>query len=110
MSLSQKSIDDAISPYYDAWQGLSRDLHECFKQQPASCRGLISSGYTLYVELKQTLFSLFGESSPAPLNEEERLDFVYHSNSAHAAFRQLEQLFRELKKKIARLKIGYPVK
>lgn len=109
MSLSQKSINDAVSPYYDSWQELSRDIDDCFKQQPARCRELISNGYTLYAELKQTLIRLFGESSPAPLNEEERLSFVYQSKSAHAAFRQLEQLFRELKKKIARQKIGYPV-
>ena len=109
MNLSQKSIDEAVLPFYDAWQGLSKDIQHCFEQEPTRCRQYISTGYELYAELKQTLVRLFGESSPSPLNEEERLSFVRHSKSAHAAFRQLEQLFRELKKKIARQKIGYPV-
>ncbi|MBT2582074.1 YpoC family protein [Planococcus sp. ISL-109] len=109
MNLSQKSIDEMVSPFYESWQELSQDIQNCFEREPTTCRQLISKGCELYVELKHTLVILFGESSPSPLNEQERLSFVQNSKSDHAAYRQLEQLFRELKKKIARQKIGYPV-
>lgn len=107
MTLSQKSIDEAILPFYSTWVELSNDIENCFKSGTEDCRPLIAKGWMLYEELKQVLHELFGSEAPSPLNESERLAFVRNSRSAHAASRQLEQLYRELKKKIARAKIGY---
>ncbi|AUD13986.1 MULTISPECIES: YpoC family protein [unclassified Planococcus (in: firmicutes)] len=108
MTLSRKSIDQAVSPFYEAWAGLREEIQSCFQQQAGDCQELIADGYGVYEALRKTLNGLFGSSAPSPLNESERLEFVRNSKSAHAASRQLEQLFGELKKKIARIKIGYP--
>lgn len=108
MTLSRKSIDQAVSPFYEDWSALSQKIESCFVQEASGCRTLIAEGWQLYEALKTALYGLFGNSAPCPLNESERLEFIRNSRSAHAASRQLTQLFAELKKKIARIKIGYP--
>ncbi|ANU19527.1 hypothetical protein BBI15_04565 [Planococcus plakortidis] len=108
MMPSRKSIDQAVSPFYEDWAALSQAINACFGEGTGDCRKLIAEGWQLYEALKQALHGLFGDSAPCPLNEGERLAFVKNSRSAHAASRQLEQLFGELKKKIARTKISYP--
>lgn len=109
MMLSRKSIDQAVSPFYEEWAALSQDIKSCFDQEANDCSALIAEGCQLYEALKKALYGLFGNNAPSPLNESERLEFVRNSRSAHAASRQLTQLFGELKKKIARTKIGYPI-
>ncbi|MEZ0482816.1 YpoC family protein [Planococcus sp. SSTMD024] len=108
MTLSRKSIDQTVSPFYDEWSALSQEVKSCFDHEASDCHTLIAQGGELYEALKEALYGLFGNSAPSPLNESERLEFVRSSRSAHAASRQLAQLFEELKKKIARTKIGYP--
>lgn len=108
MMLSRKSIDQSVSPYYDDWAKLTREIQNCFQQHAGGCQELIAQGYQLYEALQKKLDEMFGSAAPSPLNERERLEFVRNSKSAHAASRQLEQLFGELKKKIARAKLGYP--
>ncbi|WP_271852745.1 YpoC family protein [Planococcus maritimus] len=108
MMLSRKSIDQAISPFYNDWAILSSELKVCIGQEASDCHRLISQGCEVYEALQETLNGLFGSLAPSPLNESERLEFVKNSRSTHAASRQLEQLFGELKKKIARTKVGYP--
>lgn len=108
MMLSRKSIDQSVSPFYDDWADLKQEIQSCVQQHAGDCHELIAQGYKVYEALRQTLDGLFGSATPSPLNERERLEFVRNSKSAHAASRQLEQLFMELKKKIARIKIGYP--
>ncbi|MDN5710489.1 MAG: hypothetical protein L0G95_13685 [Planococcus sp. (in: firmicutes)] len=108
MTLSRKSIDQSVSPFFEEWADLRQQMQSCFQQEADDCRELIAKGYGVYKALQKTLVGLFGSAAPSPLNESERLEFVRNSKSAHAASRQLEQLFGELKKKIARIKIGYP--
>ncbi|MGM0897404.1 MAG: YpoC family protein [Bacillota bacterium] len=108
MMLSRKSIDQAVSPFYEEWAALSQDIKSCFDQEASDCSALIAEGCQLYEALKKVLDDLLGSSAPSPLNENERLAFIQSTKSAHAASRQLGQLFGELKKKIARTKIGYP--
>lgn len=108
MKLSQKSIDDRVSPFFADWEELSKTILHSFETAGAGSAEWIGQGHALYRRLKETLYGLFGEQMPLPINEKERLEFVLATKSAHAAFRQLSQLFTELKKKIARHKIGYP--
>ncbi len=108
MTLSRKSIDFATAPYFEKWKELAIDLHGCLTERKEDCRSLVESGHHLYKDLQSLLAKMFGENRPAPLNEEDRLAFVMNSRSTHAAYRQLEQLFAELKKKVAREKIRYP--
>lgn len=108
MMLSRKSIDQSVSPFYEDWANIGHEIQSCFQRQAGDCCELIEHGYQIYEALRTTLDEMFGNTAPSPLNENERLEFVRNSKSAHAASRQLEQLFGELKKKIARIKIGYP--
>ncbi|MDE4086527.1 hypothetical protein PO902_15870 [Planococcus maritimus] len=108
MMLSRKSIDQSVSPFYNDWAKLTQDIQSCFQQHAGGCQELIAQGYQVYEALRERLDGMFGSDAPSPLNERERLEFVRNSKSAHAASRQLEQLFIELKKKIARVKLGYP--
>ncbi|OED32556.1 hypothetical protein BHE17_08920 [Planococcus maritimus] len=108
MTLSRKSIDQAVLPFFNEWSSLADELKSCMGQRAAGCHELIIQAWKVYEGLKETLASLFGSGAPTPLNESERLEFVKNSRSTHAASRQLEQLFGELKKKIARTKVGYP--
>ncbi len=108
MTLSRKSIDQAISPFFHDWADLLAELKFCIGEEAGGCHKLLVQGFQIYESLQETLHELFGSSAPFPLNESERLEFVKNSKSTHAASRQLEQLFGELKKKIARTKVGYP--
>lgn len=59
----------------------------------------MTQGISVYQALLAQCIS--GEAHLEPLNNAERLAFVETNSTSYAAFRQLQELFNEMKKKIA---------
>ena len=100
MKTLRKSIEQAkIAPFYTAWAQLEKEikyLHSSKKNSPAA---QMTEGLILYKSLLKQCSS--GEEKIEPLNNSERLAFIEANCSKYAAFRQLQELFNELHKKIA---------
>lgn len=59
----------------------------------------IEQGISIYKALLEQCSS--EEERLEPLNNKERLAFIEANSSSYAAFRQLQELFKEMEKKIA---------
>lgn len=93
------------------WEQLQHQLTELFKHKSESKKELMSSGIQLFesilVKVEGITFQKEGmaQYTVAPLNVSERYDFVLGNSGNYAAFRQLDELFKETKKIIARKRV-----
>lgn len=100
MNRLQKSIDkENIKPFYDEWVILENILLEIFNNRKKGSEEFMIQGITLY---KSLLNHCSADGEPfEPLNNAQRLQFIEANPSAYAAFRQLQELFKEMEKKLA---------
>ena len=107
MNRLQKSIDkENIKPFYDEWLIVENKLQELFSTRKKGAEDYMIQGITLYKSLLNHC-NADGEIIE-PLNNAERLDFIEAKPASYAAFRQLQELFKEMEKKLAakRAKFG----
>lgn len=100
MKVSQKLIKETIDPYFVQWQSLRTELLSAHQQRSKSTGGLMAQGIQLFTTL---LEECGGELKP--LNCRDRLSFINAEPAQFAAFRQLDELFAEMKKKISSKRI-----
>lgn len=100
MKLSQKLTKEKVSPFFDKWHELQLDIADSFKKHNGQAAELMKAGTQLYIELLA-----YCEHSIEPLNGKERMAFIQQNNGRYAAFRQLDELFEEVKKKLASKRI-----
>jgi hypothetical protein len=100
MKQSQKLTKETIDPYFAQWQRLRTELLSVHQQRSKSADELMAQGILLFTAL---LEECGGEL--APLNCGERLSFVKAKPAQFAAFRQLDELFTEMNKKISSKRI-----
>lgn len=100
MSKLLKSIEpDNISPFFDSWSRFEKEISALHVRKDNKSDFLMKQGIALYKALLQ---QCSGDSEKLePLNNLERLTFVEDHPSSYAAFRQLQELFNEMHKKIA---------
>lgn len=94
---SQKLIEHEIAPFFAEWAVLREQLISLHGQRSRQAAGTAVDAIALYKRLLMHC-SPFGL---VPVNGEERLRFVEASPGNYAAFRQLDELFLEMAKKIA---------
>ncbi|XKE93380.1 hypothetical protein LG326_09290 [Metaplanococcus flavidus] len=100
MSTLQRSIDkEKITPFIEAWTMLEEEIRSLHVSKDNSPEALMHEGIILYKSLLEQCSS--DEEKIAPLNNEERLAFVEMNCRTFAAYRQLQELFNEMQKKIA---------
>lgn len=104
---------DKVEPFFEQWDSLRLQIHEMHQARNKEAHSLMEQGIALYEQL--ILFTsgqadsiLKNEQYEAfPLNGLERLQFIKTRPGQFASFRQLDELFKETKKKIASLRVQY---
>ena len=100
MNTLQKSIEqEKISPYIISWDKLEEEIGVLFGKREQSADVLMTDGIVLYKALLEQCST--EEERLIPLNNAERLAFIEENPANYAAFRQLQELFNEMHKKIA---------
>lgn len=102
---------DKIEPFFEQWESLRMQIHELHQARKKEAHPLMEKGIALYEQLiSYTSGQTYIENEQYeafPLNGLERLQFIKSRPSQFASFRQLDELFKETKKKIARLRVQY---
>lgn len=100
MNTLQKSIEpEKISPFFDDWYKLEKEMNANLANRVKSPPALMEKGIDIYKALLAQCST--DEERVEPLNNAERLAFIEANPSHYAAFRQLQELFHEMQKKIA---------
>ena len=84
-----------FTEYLEAWKSIEPTIADAFRQRQKPME-LMSKG----IELLETIQAKTDEI--APVNYEERITFIKQNITNYSAFRQLDELFKETEKKIAR--------
>ena len=105
--LITKEIVDA---WYDQWQALSAKIHEAHDARNRKLANeLMTKGIALYEQLllDSSDAGFVGEYDFElyPINGRERFQFIRMRPGQFACYRQLDELFKETKKRAARLRI-----
>lgn len=100
MKLSQKLTKEAVEPFFNGWDSLKETIEPSFRDRDGTAQQELLNGIKLY---KQLLAHCDFEI--IPLNGLERLAFIEQRPTNYAAFRQLDELFSEMKKGIASKRI-----
>ena len=100
MNTLRKSIEqEKISPFFISWSKLEDEISLLLSKRDGSAVLPMKKGIAVYKALLEQCST--EEESLIPLNNAERLAFVDENHSTYAAFRQLQELFNEMHKKIA---------
>lgn len=100
-----KLTKEQIDPYFLEWQRILMELAELHKQRDIRTKVVLEAGLEVYKRLLVHCREALQEEGFEPLNGSERLAFIEASPGTYAAYRQLAELFAELKKSIARKRI-----
>nr|WP_106784737.1 hypothetical protein [Lysinibacillus timonensis] len=105
----QKEVTD---PFFSQWDMLSIKIHEAHEQRNGQAKRLMEEGISLFEQLivqcsstEEQSITMNNEYEVLPLNGLERLSFIKARPAQYACYRQLDELFKETKKKLARLRI-----
>lgn len=82
----------------DKWNDLKIQLVVLFKEKDTARLQLMDQG----IQMLEAIVEQEGEA--APINFAERFTFIRNNKHNYTAFKQLDELFKETKKKIARLR------
>ena len=85
-----------FKPIFARWSVIRNQLEILYKEREKDTHDLMERG----IELLSELFVM--AEGTYPLNYEERFIFVQKNYKSYAAFRQLDELFKETEKKLAR--------
>lgn len=100
MKLSQKLTKESVSPYFDQWDVLAAEISSLHQNRSNQTAPKMLQGLNLFKALLAHC-----EDRIIPVNGHERINFIEQRPGNYAAFRQLDELFSEMKKKIAAKRI-----
>ncbi len=107
MKSSQKLTKEQIDPYFLEWARLSAELAYLHERRDKATVQAIQSGIETFEQLLSHCRFALQDDEFEPLNGSERLSFIKSSARTYAAYRQLDELFSELKKILARKRIEF---
>lgn len=84
---------------FEEWEELRAHLTVLFREKDIKRSEYMERG----IELLEKIIGKIEEA--APINFSERFMFIKNNKHNYTAFRQLDELFKETKKKLARLRI-----
>ncbi len=102
---------EQLVPYFDQWKIVRVKIEAFYDQKDPKAIEFMNEAIASYSELLERGGKAFDDRKGKtvylllPLNGEERFEFVKDKISSHYAFVQLDALFTETKKKVARLSI-----
>jgi hypothetical protein len=102
---------ELLTPYFDQWEIVREQIEAFYDQKDHQAVELMNVAIENYGELLEQGGKVLDDRKGKvvyallPLNGEERFEFVKEKISSHYAYIQLDALFIETRKKIARLSI-----
>lgn len=84
-----------FSSLFEEWEQLREQLAPLFKVKDETRKKYMEQGIQLLTVITEKA------EGTIPINFSERFDFVKLNSTNYSAFRQLDELFKETKKKIA---------
>ena len=101
-------------PIFDEWALIRKNLHIAFEQRDNHAQQSMKEAIMLFEKLLVQVSCIdkfecndLKQYEVLPLNGVERYAFIAKNPIHFASFRQLDELFDETNKKIARLRIKY---
>ncbi|QDQ02226.1 hypothetical protein FOH38_18005 [Lysinibacillus fusiformis] len=91
---------DKVDVWFAEWTALEGQIHLAHDARNGAAKGLMEQGIALFERLLQEA----GEEV-MPINGMERLAFIQAKPGQYACYRQLDELFKETKKRTARLRL-----
>lgn len=102
MKSSLKLTKETVDPFFSNWAQLSEEIAHLHGLRDKQLSQYMQEGIELYKKLISHC-----EDQIVPMNGQERLQFVDQHLGNYAAYRQLDELFSEMKKKIASKRIQF---
>ncbi len=105
--ISKERVDE----WFAKWESLNADIFAAHERRDGSATELMQQGIELFeafiVEGSQTevVFQRNVEYEMMPINGMERMKFIKARPGQYACYRQLDELFKETKKRCARLRL-----
>lgn len=104
---------EVVELYFQKWEKLSQQIHEAHNLRNGEAENLMRNGITLFEELvlssslvdQSSMFDTNEQYEVLPINGMERYLFVRMKPGQYACYRQLDELFKEIKKRFARLRV-----
>lgn len=99
---------EAVNSWFTKWETLREQIHGAHDVRDGSAKLLMEQGIALFETfLVETAVSdVQGEGYEFfPVNGKERFDFIKMKPGQYACYRQLDELFKETKKRCARLRL-----
>ncbi|WP_342581273.1 YpoC family protein [Ureibacillus sp. FSL W7-1570] len=104
---------DRIEPYFEQWENLSKEIYAAHDERDSKkAKNLMEQGIALYKELMVNTSDtdveellVHEEYEGMPLNGMERFQFIKSRPGQYACYVQLDELFKEVKKRFARLRV-----
>lgn len=103
---------EKIEPYFEEWELLRKEIYEAHDRRSKDVQELMEKGIALFEKLiidtsntTEKVIIPNEEYEVMPINGMERLLFIKTRPGKYPCFIQLNELFKELKKKYARLRV-----
>jgi hypothetical protein len=100
-----------VNAWYEKWEVLRGQIHEAHERRDGSAHDLMVQGIQLFEQFiithseTEQPFSLSNDYELMPINGMERFQFIKLRPAQYACYRQLDELYKETKKRCARLRI-----
>lgn len=110
--LPNQITKERVDKWYMEWELLRNHIHAAHDERNGQAKQLMEQGIQLFwnfiLESSQTTSTAINrqdEFELMPLNGSERLQFIQLRPAQYACYRQLDELFKETKKRAASLRV-----
>ena len=110
IEVKQEAISkEIIDEWFGEWEVLREQIHAAHDERRKEAALLMEQGIAHYEKL--LIDSAAKDAGPAddfelyPINGKERLEFIKMKPGQYACYRQLDELYKETKKRCARLRL-----
>ncbi|MEG0472510.1 MAG: hypothetical protein RR588_09260 [Solibacillus sp.] len=106
-----KISKEAVNAWYANWEQFQHKIHLAHDARDSSVAQLMQQAieqFEHFIVSSSETEAAFSETEPyelMPINGMERLSFVKMRPGQYAAYRQLDELYKETKKRCARLRL-----
>ncbi|KYG91698.1 hypothetical protein A0U40_01780 [[Bacillus] sp. KCTC 13219] len=104
--ISQQAVDE----WYVNWNALREQIHAAHEARNGQAEPFMHQGIEHFLQFLMIASEVEGYDTQAsyellPLNGGERLAFIRANPAQYASYRQLDELYKETKKRCARLRL-----
>ena len=108
--VNQEAISkEVVDQWFSEWEKLREQIHAAHAERSKEAATLMRQGITHYEQLlldsAMEKALLEDDFEVYPINGKERLQFIKMKPGQYACYRQLDELFKETKKRCARLRL-----